>query len=357
MADKRNVDDLSIEELERVLAIKKREARQDQLRRMKRTGRVIEPEQTAPPTVDPIPPVQSPINVDSQLPSETVSIPASSVEKRKLKPEFEDNIGDIKANKSKNKPKATSDNSMGRKLIDISLVLVEIAAVLGLIFIGIEMLNGIGILQEETATAQRIAEEKRREVIPTIEPTPQLKLTNVVLPSGHTPPNQVGGGQFNFDEIPSQMRSLVADQVFLPPDIQRPPPTDETPLILRIPKINVDHSIVQGVDWEALKLGIGQVQNGTTPTSANGNVVLAAHNDIYGELFRYLDQLEPGDQFQIQTQNKLYNYTITGWDIYEPTDIHVMNPRNKPGATLISCYPYQVSSQRIVVFADLDEAT
>lgn len=357
MADKRSVDDLSIEELERVLAIKKREARQDQLRRMRRTGRVIEPEQPAsPPTVDPIqPPPQQPIHSNSQLPSEMVSIPASSVEKRKVKPEFEDDIGDVKANKSKNKT-TDADNSAWRKVMDISLVFIEIAAVLGLILIGVEMLNGIGILQQETAEAQRIAEEKLRESIPTLEPTPQLQLTNVVLPTGHTPPNQVGGGQFNFDEIPAQMRALVADQVFLPPDIERPPPTDETPLILRIPKINVDHSIVQGVDWEALKLGIGQVQNGFTPSDSNGNIVLAAHNDIYGELFRYLDQLEPGDQFQIQTKDRLYNYTITGWDIYEPTDVHVMESRGKAGATLISCYPYQVSTQRIVVFADLDES-
>lgn len=354
MADKRNVDDLSIEELERILAIKRRESRQDQLRRMKRAGRVIEPQQPVSHSPDNLDSQIPSMPDESQLPAETVSIPASSVEKRKVKPEFEDDIGTIRSNKSKNPDQ--SDNAAWRKFLDISLVLVEIAAVLGLIFIGFEMLNGIGILQQETAEAQRVAEEKRRETIPTIEPTPQLMLTNVVLPSGHTPPNQVGGGQFNFDEIPAQMRSLVADQVYLPPDIERPPPTDGTPLVLRIPKINVDHSIVQGVDWEALKLGIGQVQNGTAPDDTNGNVVLAAHNDIYGELFRYLDQLEPGDKFQIQTQDKLYNYTITGWDIYKPTDVHVMEPRDKAGATLISCYPYQVSTERIVVFADLDES-
>lgn len=349
MADKRNVDELSIEELERVLAIKKREARQDQLRRMKRAGRVIDAQpQPQPPSEPNLDDILPPMQDETLLPAETVSIPASSVERRKVKPEFEDDIGDIK---SKHR-KQDSDNSAWRKFIDWSMILIEVAAVFGLIFIGIEMLNGIGILQQETAEAQRIAEEKRRETIPTLEPTPQLQLTNVVLPSGHIP---VGGGQFNLQEIPANMQSLVLDQVFLPPDIARPQPTNETPLVLRIPKINVDHSIVQGVDWEALKLGIGQVLNGATPSDGNGNVVLAAHNDIYSELFRYLDQLEPGDKFQIQTKSKLYTYTITGWDIYEPTDVHVMEPRATPGATLISCYPYQVSNKRIVVFADLDE--
>ena len=341
MADKRSVDEMSIEELERVLAIKKREARQEQLQRMQRAGRVIEPELLpraphVPPVVNPAPKVTMPTQQQTAI------------------PQFEDDIDDI----SIDDPVPEQDTpSFARKLLDKSLIFVEIVAVIGLIFIGFEMINGIGILQEETAEAQRVAEEKRRESIPTLEPTPQLQLMNVVLPSGHTPASESGGGQFNFDEIPAQMRALIANQVYLPPDIQRPPPTDETPLVLRIPKINVDHSIVQGVDWEALKLGIGQVQNGTTPSTPNGNVVLAAHNDIYGELFRYLDQLEVGDQFQIQTQQHLYTYTITGWDIYEPTDVHVMEPRGKAGATLISCYPYQVSNKRIVVFADLDEVT
>ncbi|MCL4253775.1 MAG: hypothetical protein KJ043_08350, partial [Anaerolineae bacterium] len=39
--DKRPVDELSIEELERVLTIRKREMREKQMARMKKTGRVL----------------------------------------------------------------------------------------------------------------------------------------------------------------------------------------------------------------------------------------------------------------------------------------------------------------------------
>ena len=42
MRDKRPVDELSVEELERILAIKRREERQQSMARMQRTGRVIE---------------------------------------------------------------------------------------------------------------------------------------------------------------------------------------------------------------------------------------------------------------------------------------------------------------------------
>lgn len=317
---RRTIDEISIEELEHLIATKKRESRLKLIHRMQQMGRVIE--------------------ID-QLSSHSHTIIAA-------------NDSALEEKERKVLKKNQQDTSIWHKSTSFALFFAEVTIVIGLIFVGVEMFIGIGDLQQQTAKTQQVAEAKQRELVPTLEPTPQLKFTNVVLPTGHTPPNQVGGGQFNFDEIPSQMRSLVANQVFLPPDIERPIPTDETPLVLRIPKLDIDHTIVQGVDWEALKLGVGQVPNGATPINANGNVVLAAHNDIYGELFRHLDQLESGDKFQIQTKGNLYNYTITGWDLYEPTAIEVMDPRGKATSTLISCYPYQVNNKRIVVFADLD---
>ncbi len=345
MADKRTVDELSIEELERILAIKKRQSRQQRLDRMKKSGRVIDTQATAShPTPPPIP-TQAPANSSNGLPAQAIQLPAEAVQKRKAIPQFDDASVDY-VNKQKNEGQAW------RKFMDRSLVLVEILAVVGLIFLGVELFRGIGLLQDETAEAQRAAEEFNRASIPTLVPTPQLSLVDVVLPSGHTPPTENGGGQFNFEEIPPHLRGLVADQVYLPPDIQRAPVTDETAVVLRIPKINVDQTIVQGVDWEALKQGIGQVQNGIDPTASSGNVVLAAHNDIYGEVFRHLDQLEPGDQFEIHTRSRVMTYTITGWDVVEPTATHVMENRGGATATLISCYPYQVNSHRIVIFAD-----
>ena len=324
---KRTVDEISIDELELLIAAKKREAHQKSVKRMQQMGRVIEVS-----------------HLNSQMTNET------RMDRTTQKSAPVANVND----KYKDQKGNDQDNYIWFKTTNFALFFAEIAIVIALVFIGVAMYSGIRDLQQQTADTQRIAEAKQRELVPTLEPTPQLKLTNVVLPTGHTPPNQVGGGQFNFDEIPDQMRSLIANQVFLPPDIERPLPTDETPLVLRIPKLDIDHTIVQGVDWEALKLGVGQVPNGATPVDLDGNVVLAAHNDIYGELFRHLDQLEPGDKFQIQTKSRLYNYTVTGWDIYDPTAVEVMDPRGKPTSTLISCYPYQVNDKRIVVFADLD---
>ncbi len=84
-------------------------------------------------------------------------------------------------------------------------------------------------------------------------------------------------------------------------------------------------------------------------------MVLSAHNDIYGELFRDLDRLQPGDEIRIFTATNEYLYRVTGTQIVEPTEVSVMDPTVRPTVTLISCYPYLIDTQRIVVFGELSE--
>ncbi len=347
MRQKRTIDELSIEELERILAIKKRESRQEQLRRMKQSGRVIETANT-PPAPHPQPPSEpTPYSDANGLSAGSIELPAEAVEKRKIAPQFEDNVNPAAFEQSQR----DGAGRIWRSFVDRSLLLLEVGAVVGLVVLGVSLLNGLSLLQEETAAAQAAAEEQRSASIPTLAPTPQLRLTDVVLPTGHTPP-QNGVSSFNFAEVPAALQAEVARQVFLPDDFARPLQTDDTPVRVRIPALNIDHDIVQGVDWNALQLGVGMLPNGATPHSDGDNVVLAAHNDIYGEIFRNLDQLEAGDQIEIQTQTGSYVYVVRSTEIVEPDAVHVMQSQGTPMVTLISCYPYQVNTQRIVVFAD-----
>jgi sortase A len=66
-----------------------------------------------------------------------------------------------------------------------------------------------------------------------------------------------------------------------------------------------------------------------------------------------LDQLQPGDEVLVYTATEQFRYVVREWRIVEPTEVSVMNPTATPTITLISCYPYQVDTQRIAVFADL----
>jgi sortase A len=371
MRDKRPVDELSIEELERILAIRKREARQQRLQRMQRDGRLVvngdadvtpeapEPEPALSAASAAAVPADAPTftpagkaapSLERILNSEhvynAVPVGADSAPLEPGSPDFEEAVDAPEVERSARRSKRKT-----RGVFDRVLLLVEVAAVMAMVFIGYSLFQAINDLERETASAQALADEQRRMTIPTLEPTPTLRLENFVLPGGHTPPTAPGGGQFNYAEIPSHLLPLVQSE-WIEPVINRPAPTSETALSLIIPKLSINHTIVQGVDWEALKMGIGQLPNSTNPGDEVGNVVLAAHNDIYGELFRYLDQLAPGDEFQIQTQTQLFTYVVTELREVEPNDVYVMDQRGGATATLISCYPYQVNNKRIVVFAE-----
>ena len=123
---------------------------------------------------------------------------------------------------------------------------------------------------------------------------------------------------------------------------------------IQIPAIGVDAPIVQGDGWEQLKKGVGQ-HLGTPNPGQTGNLVLSAHNDVFGEIFRYLDQLEPGDEIILYTSQRSYIYTVQQSQLVEPTRVEVMAPTREPVVTLISCYPYRVDDQRIVITALLSE--
>lgn len=345
MRDKRPVDELSIEELEKIIAIKRREDRQEKLKRMQRSGRTLD----APPEPVEVKPSQ---NRGKQHPSQDAILSAAASSAMALAPAREHG----KAPQFEDAPddERVSDPDRDRfwkGFVSQALLLVEVVAVLGLVYLGYTMFQSIGQLETETAAAQRMADENRLAALPTIAPTPQLRLEQIVLPGGHTPPTSPGGAQFNLNEIPANLLPAVQSQIFQP-IINRPQQTEQTALRLIVPRLNLDQTIVQGTDWEALKQGIGQLQNAVNPGDERGNLVLSGHNDIYGELFRHLDQLEVGDRFQVQTRTEVFTYVVSGWEIVEPTDVHVLNERGAATATLISCYPYQVNNKRIVVFAD-----
>jgi len=350
MRDKRTVDQLDISELERILALKKREARQAQLRRLKAEGRVIEPNGQAEPDnrqADGREPASGDLYSDPNgLPAQTVTAGPGMV--RPATPHFEEDVEPPAFAKRKNE----TEQRIWRTFVDRSLTLIEVLAVVGLVALGIGMFQSISQLQSETAAVQAEADELLRAAMPTPEPTPQLQLiTDLVLPGGHTPPID-GNSSFNFSELPEGLEYLAVEQVYIPTDFVRPTPAPQQAHRIRIPQIGVDAPIVQGVDWEALKLGVGQLPNGVAPRDTDGNLVLAAHNDIYGEIFRRLDELEPGMRFEVVTNQRVYTYEIREWIIVEPDAVHVMQSQGRPMATLISCYPYQVNTQRIVVFAD-----
>jgi sortase A len=112
--------------------------------------------------------------------------------------------------------------------------------------------------------------------------------------------------------------------------------------------------VVEGDDWEQLKKGVGHHVNSANP-GERGNCVLSGHNDVFGEVFRRLEDLELDDEVIVYTGVQPYRYVVKAKRIVEPTDVSVMYPTTKPVLTLITCHPYMVDTHRLVVVAELSE--
>jgi sortase A len=290
MAKKSSPGQLSEKELQQLLIEKRTQQRQERLAQYRQTGRIIEVDDNAGPVL-----------------REAALSQAPALPKR---------------NKS---------------FWERFLFFVEVLAVGGLLFI---LYTGFNVVQELNREVATVLEQ------PTLTATPLIMA--VVLPSGHTPPNVPGGVQPNHAEIPEHLRPLVQSLADLP----LPTPGPEQAVRIQIPAIQVDAPVIQGDGWEQLKKGVGQ-HAGTPNPGQTGNMVLSAHNDVFGEIFRDLDQLAVGNEITVFTSQKSYRYTIQDIRYVEPTAVEVMANTQEPVVTLISCYPYLVDNQRIVVKAIL----
>lgn len=223
--------------------------------------------------------------------------------------------------------------SRRRKGLDTFLLAVEVIAIVGLLLLFINGANLLRNLNRETASA--LAQ-------PTLTPTPLISA--VVLPGGHFAPVSGEENRFNEAEIPDHLRPLMQSYAGLPIPTQSPQQARQ----IQIPAIEVNAPIVMGDGWEQLKKGVGQHLGTANPGEA-GNLVLSAHNDIFSEIFRDLDQLEEGDEIIIITQDRSFTYVVTGTQIVEPDRVDLLAPTSNSTITLISCYPYRVDDKRIIV--------
>lgn len=300
MARKRDPRDLGVNELRRLLIEKQRSGRHERIERYRETGRVVrlvsEEEETT--------------WEDLRTSSPPGEGPPDPEEETKLR---------------------------NKKVMNGFLLAVEVLAVLGLVFV---LFNGLDILQKLNREVALALEQ------PTLSPTPLIKA--VVLPGGHTPPDSPGGSRPNIEEIPSHLRPVVQSYWEIPV----PTPGPNHAIRLQIPKINQDVPVVEGDGPEQLKKGVGHHIFSANP-GEGGNVVLSAHNDIHGEIFRELDQLEEGDLVILFSARQSYTYVVQEVLIVEPTQVEFLESGGESITTLISCYPYLVDNKRIVVIANL----
>jgi sortase A len=136
--------------------------------------------------------------------------------------------------------------------------------------------------------------------------------------------------------------------------------------VIRIPRIGVDFTIVEGVDLNNLARGPGHFPDTPLPGQA-GNAAVAGHRVTHSAPFNRLDELVPGDQILVETFQGPFTYEIVpeggvgtdpaiGHRIIAPTQTEILDqPPGQNIITLMACHPKYDLKERIVVVGRLVE--
>lgn len=165
---------------------------------------------------------------------------------------------------------------------------------------------------------------------------------------------------------------LTPEPTSTPTPTPTPDPASLIPARLVIPSINVDAAVVE-VGWETEEVNGQLVSSWIVPdayaagwhtTSARpgepGNTVLNGHHNINGEIFRDLEDLQPGDEIIVYTGETPHYYAVTERHIlkekYEPVEVRRQNaqfilPTEDERLTMVTCWPYTNNTHRLIIVA------
>lgn len=127
---------------------------------------------------------------------------------------------------------------------------------------------------------------------------------------------------------------------------------------IRIPRIAVKLPIYHGTGEDAMRKGVGHLEQSSFPIGGEAtHTVLAAHSGSpAAELFTNLNQLEEGDLFYLEGLGETLAYRVDQIKVVEPADIESLKiVSSKDYATLITCTPYGINSHRLLVRGERTE--
>jgi sortase A len=129
---------------------------------------------------------------------------------------------------------------------------------------------------------------------------------------------------------------------------------ERPPAVLSIPSLRLEVPVYDGTDELILNRGVGRVL-GTAKLGQPGNIGIAGHRDGF---FRCLKDVHVGDRIELVTPGRKTAYEVESIDIVSPDDVSVLQPRERPSLTLITCYPFYFigdAPQRYIVKASIAE--
>jgi LPXTG-site transpeptidase (sortase) family protein len=118
-----------------------------------------------------------------------------------------------------------------------------------------------------------------------------------------------------------------------------------------------DH--MEEVEWDSPGAKVGWVIDSALPGDDTGNIILYGHNNINSSVFRNLADLAPGGEILLTSGERQWSYEVSAVHILpvsgsrgERADYaqHLL-PGMVPRLTLISCWPPDNNTHRVIVVA------
>ncbi len=207
---------------------------------------------------------------------------------------------------------------------------------------------------------------------------PELQLsTETTVPVFSTPTRAVPTAAPTSMPTAPVFEALERSQAPLPTRTsqpQNPAPTQTIsgiPIRLVIRSINLDTPVVKATWRKVLYEGYVFDQfkapknaAGWHPNSALlgevGNTVINGHNNMDGEVFRYLDKIQVGDYIQVYSEDGVFTYIVSNtMKLHEAGESSKIRMQNASWIgesyderlTLVSCWPYESNTYRMIVVA------
>lgn len=122
-----------------------------------------------------------------------------------------------------------------------------------------------------------------------------------------------------------------------------------------IPAIDLELPLYMGAGKGQMAKGAAVMGGTSLPIGGEStNAVIAGHRGFQGiPYFRNLDRLKIGDEVLVTNFWGTMTYTVTGTRIIEPNDVDaILIEDGKDKITLLTCHPYTVGTQRMLIYCE-----
>lgn len=131
---------------------------------------------------------------------------------------------------------------------------------------------------------------------------------------------------------------------------------DEVFGVISIPSLELELPLYLGASKEHLSDGAAVLSQTSIPIGGNNtNCVIAGHRGWYGaSYFRYLNELQPGDEVIVTNLWESLHYTVVETTTIKPNDVEAIHIReNQDLLTLLTCHPpASGGKERLLIFCE-----